>query len=119
MHLGYLRLYSEFSEKNIEIKVESTAVDIMLTCVYLHNFLRSQPNSARYYSPEGYLDNEDVSTGEIIRGSWREITSSDSGIRLLRLLPRNASRTAFQIRDELMNYFLTAECSIPYQNKYL
>jgi len=36
--------------KPLEIKVESTVVDIVLTCVYLHNFLRSQPNSDRYYS---------------------------------------------------------------------
>jgi hypothetical protein len=32
--------------------------------------------------------NQDVSTGEIMRGSWREVTSS--GIKTLRLLPRNA-----------------------------
>jgi hypothetical protein len=87
--------------------------------VYLHNFLRSQPDSARNYSPQGCFDNEDANTGEIIRGSWREVTLSYSGIRPLRLLPRNASRTAIQIKDEYMNYFLTAEGSIPYQNKHL
>lgn len=116
---GLLASVFRIFRKPIEIKVESTVVDIVLTCVYLHNFLRSQPDSARYYSPQGCFDNEDASTGEIIRGSWREVTSSDSGIRPLRLLPRNASRTAIQIRDEFMNYFLTAEGSIPYQNKYL
>ena len=105
--------------KPIEIKVESTVVDIVLTCVYLHNFLRSQPDSARYYSPQGCCDNEDASTGEIIRGSWTEVTLSDSGIRPLRLLPWNSSRMAIKIRDEFMKYFLTAEGSIPYQNKYL
>jgi hypothetical protein len=87
--------------------------------VYLHNFLHSQPDSARYYSPQGCFDNEDANNGEIIRESWREVTLSESGIRPLQLLPQNASRTAIQIRDESMNYFLTAEDSIPYQNKYL
>ena len=86
---------------------------------YFHNFLRSQPDSARYYSPQACFDNENASTGEIIKGLWREVTSIDSGINPLRLLPRNTSRTAIQIRDEFMNCFLTAEGSIPHQNKYL
>jgi hypothetical protein len=116
---GLLASVFRIFRKPIEIKVESTVVDIVLTCVYLHNFLRSQPDSARYYSPQGSFDNADASTGEIIRGSWTEVTSNDSGIRPLQLLPRNASRTAIQIRDEFMIYFLTAEGSIPYQNKYL
>ena len=86
---------------------------------YFHNFLRSQPDSARYYSPQAYFDNENARTGKIIKGLWREVTSIDSGTSPLRFLPRNASRTAIQIRDEFMNYFLTAEGSIPYQNKHL
>jgi hypothetical protein len=106
-------------KKPIEIKIESTVVDIVLTCVYLHNNLRSKPDSARYYSPQGCFDNEDASTSEIIRGSWTEVPSSDSGIRSLRLLPLNVSRMAIKVRDEFMNYILTAEGSIPYQNKYL
>jgi hypothetical protein len=116
---GLLASVFRIFRKPVEIKVESSVVDIALTCVNLHKFLRSKPDSPRYYSPQGCFDNEDASTGEIIRGSWREVTSSDSGIRLLRLLPRNASRTAIQSRDELMNYFLAAEVSISYQNEYL
>jgi len=79
---GLLASVLRIFRKPIEIKVESTVVDIVLTCVHLHNFLRSQPVSARYYSPQGCFDNEDANTGEIIRGSWREVTSSDSGISL-------------------------------------
>ena len=86
---GLLASVFRIFRKPIEIKVESTVVDIVLTCVYLHNFLCSQPDSARY-SPQGCFDNVDASTGEIIGGSWREVTSSDSGIRPLRLVPRNA-----------------------------
>jgi hypothetical protein len=116
---GLLASVFRIFRKPIEIKVESTVVDIVLICVYLHNFLRSQPDSARYYSLQGCFDNEDASNGEIIRGSLGEVTSSDSGIRPLRLLPQNASRTVIEIKDEFMNFFLTAEGSIPYQNKYL
>ena len=108
---GLLTSAFRIFQKPIEIKVE--------TCVYLHNFLHSQPDSARYYSLQGCFYNEDASTGEIIRGSWREVTLNDSGIRPLRLHPQNASRTAIKIRDEFMNYFLTAEGSILCQNKYL
>ena len=115
MHLLLASVFRIF-RKAIEIKVQSTVVDIVPTCVYLHNFLSSQPDSAKYFSPQGYFDNEDSNTGEIIRGSWSEVTSSDSGIRPLRLLPRNASRTVIKIKDEFTNYFLTAKVSIPYQN---
>jgi hypothetical protein len=115
LHAPVFRIFP----KPTEIKVDSTVVDIVLTCVYFHNFLRSQPDSARYYSPQGCFDDEDARTSEIIGGSWREVTSGDSAIRPLRLLPLNASRTATKIRDESMNYFLTVDGSIPYQNKYL
>ena len=116
---GLLAPVSRIFRKPIEIKAESTVVDIVLTRVYLHNFLRSQPDSARYYSPQGCFHNEDASTGESIRGSCTEVTSTDSGITPLRLLPRNVSRTAIKIRDWLMNYLLTAEGSSQYQNNYL
>ncbi|KOB72525.1 Uncharacterized protein OBRU01_12103, partial [Operophtera brumata] len=46
-------------------------------CVHLHNFLRMQTDSTRDYCPPGCFDNEDVSTGEIIPGSWRAITADD------------------------------------------
>jgi hypothetical protein len=48
---GLLASVFRIFRKPNEIKIESTVVDIVLTCVYLHNFLRSQPDSARYYSP--------------------------------------------------------------------
>jgi hypothetical protein len=96
---GLLASVFRIFRKPIEIKVESTVVDIVVTYVYLHNFLCSQPDPARYYSPRRCFDNEDMSTGEIIRGSWRKVTSSESGIKPLRLLPRNASRMVIQIRD--------------------
>ena len=81
--LGLLVAVFQIFRKPTKIKVESTVVDIVLTCVYLHNFLRSQPDSARYCSPQGCFDNGNASTGKIIRGSSREVTSSDSGIKLL------------------------------------
>jgi hypothetical protein len=80
--LGLLVAVFRIFRKPTEIKVESTVVDTVVTCVYLHNFLHSQPDLARYCSPQGCFD-EDVSTGKIIRGYWREVTSSDSTIKPL------------------------------------
>lgn len=48
--------------KPIEVKVEETIVNIVLTCVYLHNFLSTQSDSANYYSIPGCLNSEDAST---------------------------------------------------------
>jgi hypothetical protein len=42
---GLLGSVFRIFRKPTEIKVESTVVDIVLTCVYLYNFLRSQPDS--------------------------------------------------------------------------
>lgn len=116
---GLLASVFRIFHKPIEVKVENTVVDIVLACVYLHNFLRSQPDSVRYYSPLGCFDNEDESTGEIIPGSWRQITRADNGLIPLRKIPRNSPRTAKDIRDEFMNYFISAEGSISRQKKYL
>lgn len=115
---GLLASVFRIFRKPIEIKIENTIVDIVLACVYLHNFLRLQPDEPRY-SPQGCFDHEDASTGEIIPGSWREITSGDSGLRSLRTTPRNASRSAKDIREEFMNYFMSSEGLISRQNKYL
>lgn len=116
---GLLASVFRVFRKPIEIKVENTVIDIVLACVYLHNFLRSQSDAARYYSPQGCFDNEDASTGELIPGSWRQITSGDNGLRPLRLTPRNSSRIAKDVREEFMNYFMSAQGSISHQNKYL
>lgn len=69
--------------KPIEIKIEDLIVNIVLACIYLHNFLRVQPDSRQFYSTSGCFDNYDTSTGDIIPGLWREITSGDTGLRPL------------------------------------
>ena len=52
---GLLASVFRIFRKPVEIEVESGVVDIALTCVNLHNFLRSQPDSPRYYSPKAVL----------------------------------------------------------------
>lgn len=50
-------------------------------------FLITQSDSTNY-SISGCFDSEYASTGEIIPESWREITSGDTGLRPLRVIPR-------------------------------
>jgi hypothetical protein len=46
-------------------KVES----VVLSCIYLHNFLRRNATSKSSYTPPGTFDSED-SDGNLIPGSW-------------------------------------------------
>lgn len=99
--------------KPIEVKVENTVVDIVLACVYLHNFLRSQPDRCRHYTPPGSFDREDLVTGEVVPGNWRSVTSGDTGMRPLPSFPRNMPQRAKAVRSEFKDYFLTEIGSIP------
>lgn len=105
--------------KPIEIKVLGTVINIVTTCLLLHNFLREQPDAARQYSPPGCFDQEDEVTGEVIYGTWREVTATDNGMSPLVRLPRNPTVAAKKIRDEFKDYFISDAGSVPFQNKYL
>lgn len=104
---GLLASVFRIFRKPIEIKVENTVVDIVWACVYLHNFLRTQSDAN--YAPPGCVDSEDASTGDVIPGSWRDITAGDSGMRSLQAIPRRASQKAEDIRNELKEYFMSPQ----------
>lgn len=116
---GLLSSVFRVFRKPIEIKVEDTIVNIVLACVYLHNFLRVQPDSRQFYSTSGCFDSYDSCTGEIIPGSWREITSGDTGLIPLRSIPRRPATTATVVREEFMQYFMFEIGSVPFQDIYL
>lgn len=116
---GLLSSVFRVFRKPIEIKVEDTIVNVVLACVYLHNFLRVQPDSRQFYSTSGCFDSYDSCTGEIISGSWREITSGDTGLMPLRSIPRRPGTTATIVREEFMQYFMSEIGSVPFQDIYL
>lgn len=116
---GLLSSVFRVFRKPIEVKIEETIVNIVLSCVYLHNFLRTQSDSTNYYSISGCFDSEDASTGEIIPGSWREITAGDTGLRPLRVIPRRSSNSVQGLREEFKSYFMSDIGSVSFQNKYL
>jgi len=49
----------------------STAEDITLACVYLHNILRRNFAAKQLHSPPGTLDFENTDDGMVIEGEWR------------------------------------------------
>lgn len=98
--------------KPIEVKLENTVTDIVLACVHLHNFLRSQKDCLKNYTPPGTFDRIDDNTREIMPGAWRRQTDGDSGLTELRRLPRKPTNSVKNIRSEFMEYFMTDSGSI-------
>ena len=90
------------------------AKKVVLTVMYLHNFLRRESASCRLYSPNTLFDKE-TENGEMIPGSWRsDVESSLQGIGQT---PRRASQTYKNIRNHLAQHFAT-NGAIPWQNNY-
>lgn len=95
-----------------------TAEAITKAAVCLHNFLRLT-NSA-VYCPNGFVDSEDAS-GKIKQGEWRGIVSG-SGSAMTDIAPlrgRRNTNNAVQVRNGLMNYFISPAGSLPWQWEYV
>lgn len=87
--------------------------DIIMAALTLHNFLRSNKVSKQIYSPTGLADEENISTGEVVPGSWR---SSELQMNPLPVpnSGHNASKRAKDVRNILKDYFCS-EGSVPWQ----
>lgn len=80
------------------------ARDVVLTTLYLHNFLR-RSGSKHVYAPEGTFDSV-LNDGAVSEGAWRRETTQSS-LRDLKKVPRKSSSTAQAVRDEFADYFIT------------
>ena len=83
----------------------------------LHNYLKiSEANnttSNRPYCPPGYIDHED-GEGNIIPGDWRR--EAADGIRDINRVGSNTySRSAAELRDTMMNYFISSAGAVSWQ----
>lgn len=87
--------------------------DLTLAALTLHNFLRSNKVSKQIHSPKGLADEEDISTGEVVPGSWR---ASELQMNPLPVpnSGQNASRLPKGVRDIFKEYFCN-EGSVPWQ----
>ena len=82
---------------------------ITLTCVFLHNFLRTSRTSG---ATQGCFDSFSVD-GAVRPGSW----SQDSQSIASQLPLRKSSEIAKHVRDEFANYFMTIG-KAEWQEKY-
>lgn len=111
---GILAAKFRIFEKPIPLSPEK--VDkIVLACCSLHNWLR-RTSSATYLTP-GLVDNENLETGEILPGTWREIATR--GLRNIgNVGSNNHARDAGLIRDKYAQYFIGSG-RVPWQNEMI
>jgi len=104
------------------ISMNPTTVDnIVIACVCLHNFLKTEndalPVQHRDYCPANFVDSESQN-GDVVLGEWRNEISE----ALRDLAPSSAHRAtkeAYNQRDSLANFFLTAKGEIPWQYAHI
>lgn len=88
---------------------------VVLTTIYLHNFLRQSNTSRTNYTPNGAFDREE--NGRVVEGSWREEQTPSKSFLTLRRIPRKSPVSAQEIRREITEYFVN-EGSVSWQNDY-
>lgn len=86
------------------------ATNIVLTCVYLHNFLRKSKHSQHIYTPPGTFDEEMIDNG-----AWRRDNETSASFLKLRRVARKPSANSESIRNEFAEYFEN-EGSISWQH---
>ncbi len=89
---------------------------ITLAILVLHNWLRADARSSAVYCPSTLIDNEDRDTREIIEGSWRADTISESFVDLQPTISRNSTSKAKQMREEF-NMWFNNEGDLPWQRQ--
>jgi hypothetical protein len=95
-----------------------TAKVIVMTCLYLHNFLRREKQSRSNYMPSQSMDTEDVNSNTATQGSWRREIQHFRGIRDLDRVARRPTVAAAEVRNQFADYFMSPLGSVPWQNEY-
>ena len=83
----------------------------------LHNYLKiseaCNTTSSQPSCPPGYIDHEDRD-GNLVPGDWRQ--EAADGIRGISRLGSNTYfRSAAELRDTMMNFFISPEGAVPWQ----
>nr|CAH7767345.1 unnamed protein product [Callosobruchus chinensis] len=89
------------------------ATKVVLSTLYLHNFLRKPP-SRGIYTPPGSLDTDQ--NGATINGRWRNDTPLTS-LTPIRNVPRRPSRHHIATRLHIANHFSLNDL-LPWQENY-
>ena len=97
-------LASRFSVLKRTIQLEPEKVgNIVLACCALHNFLRSKKATKTKYMSPGSVDEEDLQTGIIQPGQWRQ--EPGTTLEGLSTQSQSGNRSSDNARDELCDYF--------------
>ena len=68
----------------------------------LHNFLLTK--SSKSYLPNGFVDEENLETGEVIPGEWRQNLTAITPLEISK--SRKAPTSAKTVRDTFKEYFV-------------
>ncbi|XP_028159473.1 uncharacterized protein LOC114352172 [Ostrinia furnacalis] len=82
-----------------------TVTEFTMTCVLLHNFLRTSKSSSNRYIPQGSLDVYDSSGNMVTPGSWRRDNDGYNALQTLPQIPRRSPLNAKEVREEFTSYF--------------
>lgn len=110
---GILAARFRIYQTPIQLSIENTDSVVRAT-ISLHNWLRR--TSPNYYTPVGSLDAENIETGEVELGDWRNDVDlpDDSHIRFG---SNNHSKPSSLLRDAYKEYFAT-HGRVPWQKEY-
>lgn len=97
---------------SIAVSVETTEI-LVKACCSLHNWLRK--SLGKTYLPPTAVDIEDLFTGEVTPGSWREEVTPLINARE-KSSAKNYSNDVKRIRNRYAEAFMN-ECAVPWQMK--
>ncbi|XP_064464979.1 uncharacterized protein LOC135376400 [Ornithodoros turicata] len=81
------------------------ATAIIKATIALHNYLQTQRTTRPLYLPPEIVDVEDICTGTVRRGSWRQAVSNHGAMRPLPRPGGNCSNSAKAVRELYTQYF--------------
>jgi hypothetical protein len=81
--------------------------------------LRRKSAVKQLYSPPGTLDFENADEVTVIEGERRKEIQNDNGMIKLAKTPRNHGNDAKKVRNTFLNYCMSNEGRVPWQEKYL
>lgn len=113
---GILTARFRVFEKDISLSLKSRKVNkVILAACSLHNWLRK--TNAQNYWPNGIADSENLHSGTIVDGKWREITQGLRSTHADRS-SNNPTRDVTNLRNRYCQYFI-GEGAVPWQNQMI
>jgi hypothetical protein len=97
----------------------SAAEGITITSAYIHNLLRINSTTKQLHSPLGTLDFVNSDKGTVIEEEWRREIQNDSRMIKLTKTPRYLGNDAKKIRNIFLDFFMSYEGRVSWQDKYL